>query len=353
MPLIEIITDREQCPVLISRGSLQRWREYLPAQPSRVFFLSEATIWDAHSRRLQLRNEQVHLFEGGEERKRLSSVEAAADWLLENGADRSSVLVAFGGGIVGDMAGFLAAIYMRGIPVIQMPTTLLAQVDASIGGKTGVNLTGGKNLIGTFNQPRAVLIDPEVLDTLPERDFRAGLYEVIKAAVIADPELFEFLDQQRDEILLRSPAALDFIIERSVRVKAEVVARDEHESGLRQILNFGHTIGHALEAETAYTRFLHGEAVARGMRGATKLALLTGLLSPETQRSIDRLIVSYGPGPSASEVSPEGIISRLNRDKKARNGDIRFVLPVRIGATQVVSGVAPGAIRSAVEAALE
>ena len=201
--------------------------------------------------------------------------------MVQRGGDRTSVVIAFGGGIVTDMAGFLAAIFMRGIPVIQIPTTLLAQVDAAIGGKTGVNLVSGKNLIGSFHQPLAVLIDPAVLDTLPDREYRAGLYEIVKAGIIRDAELFAYLADHSADVLAREPDAVDRIIADSVRMKAEVVSGDERESDLRRILNFGHTFGHALEAETGYTRFLHGEAVAWGMRAAVYLAETTGHLSAE------------------------------------------------------------------------
>src|SRR5262249_27508950 len=172
--------------------------------------------------------------------------------MVQRGADRTSMIIAFGGGIVNDMGGFLAAIFMRGIPVVQIPTTLLAQVDAAVGGKTGVNLVSGKNLIGSFHQPAAVLIDPAVLATLPDREYRAGLYEIIKTGVIRSFPLFAFLAGHRDAVLSREPAAVDYIIAESVRIKAEVVTADEREGDLRRILNFGHTFGHALEAETGY-----------------------------------------------------------------------------------------------------
>ncbi len=206
--------------------------------------------------------------------------------MVEAGGDRSSVIVAFGGGIVGDVAGFLAAIFMRGIPVIQIPTTLLAQVDAAVGGKTGVNLVSGKNLLGSFHQPLAVLIDPDVLTTLPEREYRAGLYEIVKCGVIRDADLFDVLDRCARARAAPGPAVLDRIIAAAVRIKAEVVTADEREGDLRRILNFGHTFGHALEAETRYERLLHGEAVAWGMRAATLLAERTGGLAPADAAAI-------------------------------------------------------------------
>src|SRR5207302_2400657 len=212
----------------------------------------------------------------GERYKRLTTIELLAEKLSRLGADRNVVLVAFGGGVVGDVAGLLASLYMRGVDVVQVPTTVLAQLDASVGGKTGVNLRAGKNLLGTFHQPRAVLIDPAVLATLPEREFHSGLYEALKCAVIGNPDLFHQFEQNKDKILKRDPASLERIITDSVHLKASVVSADERENGLRRVLNFGHTIGHALEAETGYRRLLHGEAVAWGMIAATNIALSVG-----------------------------------------------------------------------------
>src|SRR4029077_7021964 len=191
---------------------------------------------------------KVLFFPGGEPNKRLTQLEALAEQMIEGGGDRSSVIIAFGGGIVGDVAGFLAAIFMRGVPVIQIPTTLLAQVDAAVGGKTGVNLVAGKNLLGSFHQPLAVLIDPDVLKTLPEREYRAGLYEIVKCGVIRDAALFDVLDRCSAGVLQQEPAIVERIIADAVRIKAEVVTADEREGDLRRILNFGHTFGHALEA---------------------------------------------------------------------------------------------------------
>src|SRR6266481_1507557 len=230
----------------------------------------------------------------GERSKRLATLEKLAEKLIKQGADRGITLIALGGGVVCDVTGFLASIYMRGVDVIQIPTTVLAQVDAAVGGKTGVNLVAGKNLLGSFHQPLAVLIDPDVLRTLPEREYRAGLYEIVKCGVIRDAELFRVLDDCAPAVLAREPATLDRIIAAAVRIKAEVVSADEREGDLRRILNFGHTIGHALEAETEYSRFLHGEAVAFGMRAATALAERTGDLASGDRALIDRVIARYG-----------------------------------------------------------
>lgn len=352
VPLFHVATGRERYPVLVDRGALAQWREHLPSGCGQVFVVTEENIWRMHGARFEHAPAKVYFLPGGEETKRLATLEAAADWMLSCGADRTSVVVAFGGGIVNDMAGFLAAVFMRGIPVIQAPTTLLAQVDASVGGKTGVNLAGGKNLIGSFHQPLAVLIDPSLLETLPEREYKAGLFEVIKAGVIASPELFDTLAQCRDAIFKRSAALIDSIIAESVRIKAEIVSADERESGLRRLLNFGHTIGHAIEAETGYTRFLHGETVALGMKGAVALAYSSGNLNASDADAITRLIHDYGPIPAADGVSAVNIFQRLRSDKKTVHGRLHFVLPTRIGHAKVFSDLSPELVREAIDASL-
>src|SRR5579863_328584 len=281
MPSFRVETPQRAYDAIVERGCLRRVTEFVPPGAGKLFVVTTADVWDLHGAALKSLNAQVLIFPGGEPRKRLSEVEAFAEQMMAAGGDRSSVVIAFGGGIVGDVAGFLAAIFMRGIPVIQVPTTLLAQVDAAVGGKTGVNLVSGKNLLGSFHQPLAVLIDPDVLKTLPEREYRAGLYEIVKCGVIRDAALFEMLDRCADNVLRQEPEVLDRIIAAAVRIKAEVVTADEREGDLRRILNFGHTFGHALEAETKYQRFLHGEAVAWGMRAAVYLSQLTGHLSAE------------------------------------------------------------------------
>lgn len=290
-------------------------------------------------------------FPGGEKNKRMAAVEALAEQMIAAGGDRSSVVIAFGGGIVTDVAAFTAAVFMRGIPVIQAPTTLLAQVDAAIGGKTGVNLVSGKNLVGAFHQPLGVLIDPTVLNTLPEREYRAGLWEILKAGVIRSRPLFDRMVLERDAVLRQEPETVDAIIAESVRIKAEVVSADEKEGDLRRILNFGHTVGHALEAETHYERFLHGEAVAFGMRAATHLARLAGVLPEAETREILAAIDLYGPIPPASGIDPEALLGRLESDKKTVGGKVHFVLPTTVGATVVKSGIPNDLVLGAIQAA--
>jgi 3-dehydroquinate synthase len=348
----------ESYHVLVGAGLLRRAgaeiRRLLPAKSSRIFLVTSPVVrrhWgdalEESLRRARIGFEVLEMYDG-EPAKRLQAVEQLAEQMVNAGADRRSVVVAFGGGVVGDSAGFLAAIFMRGIPVVQVPTTYLAQVDASIGGKTGVNLRAGKNLIGAFHQPRAVLVDPEVLATLDGRELRAGLFEALKCGVIRDKALFEFMTRHRPKILARDRKALERTIIDSIRVKAAVVSSDEKESGLRRILNFGHTIGHALESATGYSHFLHGEAVAWGMIAASLIARDAGFCSKETAAQITTLVKEYGPLPPVT-CATEEVLRRLSADKKTVAGEVHFVLPQRIGKTAISSDVPPEVVRNAVE----
>ena len=291
---------------------------------------------------------QILQMPDGEPAKKLETIETLAEKLSRLGADRKAVLIAFGGGVVGDVTGLLASLYMRGVELVQIPTTVLAQVDASVGGKTAVNLGAGKNLLGTFHHPRAVLIDPEVLRTLPNREFRAGLYEALKCGVIGNIELFLRFEQNRARILKRDPVELEWLIAQSVRLKAEVVSADEREDGLRRVLNLGHTIGHALEAETGYRRLLHGEAVAWGMIAATNIALSVGRTDSVTAGRIADAVLSLGRLPEVN-VSSRKILARLQSDKKTQNGVVHFILPREIGKVEVASDVPTVAVLDAVE----
>ncbi|HYI94001.1 MAG TPA: 3-dehydroquinate synthase [Bryobacteraceae bacterium] len=356
MPTFQVQTGRENYPCVVERGVLSDIAKYLPPRAGKIFVATTADVWELYGPRvtkgLAAREFHTLIFPGGESTKKFAHVEALAEQMVEAGADRSSVIIACGGGIVNDMGGFLASIFMRGVPVIQIPTTLLAQVDAAIGGKTGVNLKSGKNLIGAFHQPLAVLIDPDALRSLPEREFRAGLFEVVKYGVISSPELFELLEKRSSDVLAQNPDVLDRIIAESVRIKAEVVTADEKESDLRRILNFGHTVGHALEAETEYQRFLHGEAVAFGMNAATELASFVGLLASPAREAILRTVSLYGPIPSLQGIQAESLLRRLISDKKTIQGKIHFVLPERIGKVRVLSGVPEDKVFRAIQAAL-
>ena len=345
MPQFEVSTPQRTYAAVVERGAIGRLPDFLPARHGKLFVVTTEDVWLLHADRVRdalgARPFEVLFFAGGEGNKRMAHVEALAEQMAELGADRSSIVIAFGGGIVTDLAGFLAAIFMRGIPVIQIATTLLAQVDAAVGGKTGSNLVAGKNLVGCFHQPLAVLIDPAVLLTLPEREYRAGLYEIIKTGVIASEPLFRLLAGERDAVLAQHHHVVDHIIAESVRVKAEVVSEDERESGRRKILNFGHTFGHSLEAETHYTGFLHGEAVSWGMRAATYLAHHLGMLEAVDFQSILAVLDRYGPIPSVHGISAEALQSRLVKDKKTIQTKVHFVLPVRIGEVVVRADVPP------------
>ena len=356
VPSYEVNTGHHRYGVVVEPGVVRRVREYLPPRAGKIFITTTRDVWDLHGDSLRQGlaglDHHVLFFPGGEAQKRLVHVEELAEQMMQAGGDRTSVVIAFGGGIVGDMGGFLAAIYMRGIPVIQIPTTLLAQVDAAVGGKTGVNLVAGKNLLGSFHQPRAVLIDPDALRTLPEREYRAGLFEVLKHGVIASVPLFELMEQRRDHVIAQEPEALLYMISESVRIKAEVVSADEREGGLRRILNFGHTFGHALESVTGYSHFLHGEAVALGMLAATRLAQRLQMLDATDAERILHCICQYGPFPSTEGIEPEAVNDRMAGDKKTIGGKIHFVLPDRIGHVEVVSGVDPRESLAALQATL-
>jgi len=284
----------------------------------------------------------------GERHKRLLTVEKTAEKLSRLGADRNAVLLAFGGGVVGDVVGFLASVYMRGISVVQIPTTLQAQLDASIGGKTGVNLSTGKNLLGTFHQPRVVLIDPHLLTTLPERQFRSGLYEAVKCGVIGNPRLFRRLEGVEVSRWRADAKAVTWAVTEAVKLKAAVVSRDEKEGDLRRVLNFGHTLGHALEAESKYVRFLHGEAVAWGMIGATRIAAMTGRIEQKSAERVADAVRALGPLPKIAARS-KTILRLLQADKKTVQGRVHWVLPTAIGKVEIVRDVPDTVVLEAVD----
>jgi len=268
----------------------------------------------------------------GEEFKTLPWASHLYDRLMEERFDRKCALVALGGGVIGDLTGFVAATYMRGIPFVQAPTTLLSQVDSSVGGKTGVNHPLGKNMIGAFYQPRLVTADVDTLNTLPREEFLSGMAEVVKYGVIWDAEFFGFIEANRGAILDKEPVALTHIIKRSCEIKALVVGRDERESGLRAILNYGHTVGHAVESLTNYTGYRHGEAVSIGMAVAAGLAHRMGLCDAGVPERVEALLFSLGlPVKFPRDLKPGAVLESIGHDKKAEGGKVRFVLPKRIG----------------------
>ena len=356
MTTVHVRTAHASYPNVVGRGILGRISEFVPRRASQVFVVTTEDVWKLYGEAFKGgigRECNVLFFPGGEQNKRLSSVEKLADEMLAAGGDRASIVIGFGGGIVTDLAGFLAAIYMRGVPVLQVPTTLLAQVDAATGGKTGVNLAESKNMIGSFHQPIAVLIDPDVLVTLPVRELHAGLFEVIKCGVIRDPELFELFATRMHAIHDHDPELIERLIAAAVRIKAEVVSADEREGDLRRILNFGHTVGHAMEAETGYTRYLHGEAVAWGMLCATRLANLVGMLPDTDANRIRQVICQYGPLPASRDLNPDSLITRLSSDKKTLHGRVHFVLPTAIGTVKVVDNLDGADVRRAIAETLQ
>jgi len=343
-PALTVQTPSAKYPVYVGRNLFPDLaRTVQKSAKGQAFIVTSPEIWALWGKKFlaafpESAQPTVLFLPAGEKFKRMAEVEKLADQLARSGADRSSVLIAFGGGIVGDLGGFLAAIYMRGIEYIQVPTTLLAQVDSSVGGKTGANLAAGKNLIGSFHHPRAVFADLDVLQTLPDREFRAGLFESVKAGIIRDAKLFRFMEQNAEKILARDPAALERVITDSIRMKAGVVALDERESGLRMILNFGHTLGHAIEAATQYRKLLHGEAIAWGMLAALRVALARKTVGPDQAERIEKTILAYGPLPPFRATTAQ-LLEAAGRDKKNRAGTRRFVLPKGIGEAVVVEDV--------------
>jgi 3-dehydroquinate synthase len=338
MPTIRISSSAGAYEVHCGAGILRRAGSLLSRfkDLTGVYILASPTVWNECGRgvmRALTRHKplKIILFDDSESSKDLQTIEALTRQLILAGADRRAAIVAVGGGVVGDVAGFAAASYLRGVRLIHIPTTLVAQVDSSIGGKTGVNLEEGKNLVGAFYPPKLVVTDPELLLTLPHREYRSGLYEVIKYALIADPELFTFLERRMLALLRRDADALAWVIARCIRIKADVVARDEREGGLREILNFGHTLGHALEAATKYRRFRHGEAIAWGMIYATLLGVATNRFKEADATRFIRLIASVGPLPRLSGIRASQLRRILAGDKKSRGGQERWVLPRRIG----------------------
>jgi 3-dehydroquinate synthase len=340
--LISVRTSTGSYTIEIAAGSSARLRAILDAAhvPARRFIVSSQTVWRFHGDELRhVADEEPILLPDGERYKQLATVGRIYDALIRAGADRSSAIVAIGGGVTGDIAGFAAATYLRGIPVVQVPTTLLAQVDSAVGGKVGVNHPMGKNLIGAFHPPATVVVDPTLLSTLPRREFRAGLYEVVKYGVIASRALFDRTAAELTALFAREAAALLPVVSESCRIKATIVEQDERESGIRRHLNFGHTAGHALEAVTKYRRFLHGEAVAYGMLAAAELATARGALPSADRDALSAHIMQMGPLPPINDLSAADIIEATRRDKKVIDGRLHFVVPTKIGAATTVTDV--------------
>jgi 3-dehydroquinate synthase len=291
--------------------------------------------------------DEVHLLDDRETKKELRNIEHVSRLLARAKADRGSLILAVGGGVVGDVVGFAASSYLRGVALVQIPTTLVSQTDSSVGGKTGVNLPEGKNLVGAFYPARLVVVDPQVLKTLSKREFRGGLAEVIKYGIIADAELFAYLEKNMARLLRREEEPLDHVIRRSIEIKAQVVSKDERESGLREILNYGHTFGHALEGETRYRKYQHGEAVAWGMKCAALLGHKIGLTKAADVSRIVALIERLGPLPDWPKVSDASLIEAMRTDKKTRGNKLRFVLSQKIGKAATYDNIPLNAVKHA------
>lgn len=292
----------------------------------------------------------VHAMQAGEPFKRMAAVEAICGTFLAEGLDRTSLVLALGGGVVGDVAGYAAASFMRGIPFIQIPTTIVAQVDSSVGGKTGVNHPLGKNTIGAFHQPLGVLIDMDLLQSLPDRELRAGLAEAIKHGIIADEKLFEFMEQNAAAILAKDPEALAVPIVRSCEIKAAVVAEDEKENGARANLNYGHTFGHAIESVTNYEKFLHGEAIAIGMVAAGALAVELGMVAAAFDARQRSIFAAYGLPVSWAELPADEAIDAMRKDKKVRAGTMKFIVADQIGRVVQRTDITEAQVRAALAA---
>ncbi len=359
--IIHVSTPSATYDISIGRGLLAKLYPQLltlnAGKPFRPFIVTSPNIWKLWSAEALKSfpddsKPRVLKIPAGEKHKRLPTIERLCEELASAGADRDTLLIAFGGGVIGDMTGFLSAIYMRGIPYVQVPTTLLAQVDSSVGGKTGVNLAAGKNLVGSFHHPRAVYVDLDLLSTLPPAELRAGLQESVKAGIIKDRKLFTFMEKTKDPIVSGDIKSLARVIAASIQMKADVVHEDEHESGLRMILNFGHTLGHAIEAATGYRRLLHGEAVGWGSIAALHLGLARGSI---TQAQFDRmanLIHAYGPLPRFQTTAAQ-LVAITGSDKKRRSGRRAFVLPCGIGSVEIVYDVTDQELEAAAQAMLD
>lgn len=354
---LDVALGERRYPIWIGDGALDHATTWRTALRGRQALL----VTDSHVAPLYLGRIRAHLTDiahdaivlpAGEASKSLANVEKVFDALAALGANRDAAILALGGGVIGDLAGFAAASWMRGVDFVQMPTTLLAMVDSSVGGKTGVNTSAGKNLVGAFHQPRAVVIDTSTLATLPPREYRAGLAEVVKYGAIGDAAFFEWLEANADALAARDADALVHAIATSCRHKAGVVARDERENGERALLNFGHTFGHALEAETGYASLLHGEAVAVGMVQAARLSAALGRApAGDAERLaalLNRLELPASPPPGLDGAA---LLARMRLDKKNLSGRLRLVLWNGIGAAEVVPDVDEAAIRAVLGAA--
>ncbi len=354
---VHVDLNEHSYDITIAEGALSSAGEIARSalgKTRRLAIISNSNVYGSYGKEVEKSLKRAgfatvtHLIEDGERAKSIMTAERAWAFLIANRIERGDAIIALGGGVVGDLAGFVAATFQRGVEYIQIPTTLLAQIDSSVGGKTAVNHKLGKNLIGAFHQPRAVIVDPKVLVTLPKRELRAGLYEAIKYGIIRDRGLAGFIQNNLGRIGSLDLPALVTVIERCCRIKAEVVSADEREGGLRRILNFGHTTGHALEAVTFYRRLKHGEAVGYGMKCASAIAEKVGIIGDVEARAIIHSVDALGRLPRIDDLKAQEVIDAMARDKKVTQGKLPLILPTRIGAVVVRDDIAPAVIRDAV-----
>jgi 3-dehydroquinate synthase len=351
---LDVRTATGTYPVLVGEGLTDRLGTLLDERGAgkRRFIVTNPVVWRLHGERLAaaVPGAEVIQVPDGERHKHLATVSRIYEALVTARADRGSAIVAIGGGVIGDMAGFAAATFLRGIALVQVPTTLLAQVDASIGGKVGVNLPSGKNLVGSFYPPRLVVTDTLVLRTLSRRELRAGLYEVIKYGMACSASLFARLQTESQRLLDPESGVLLPIVTECCRIKADVVSADEREAGLRRVLNFGHTAGHAIEALTQYRRFRHGEAVGWGMLAAAHIAMARRLISREDTKALEALTMGLGPLPHVGDLRPVPLIESIRHDKKVVDGTLHMVLPTGIGSHTIVDDVTSRELAAGLEA---
>jgi 3-dehydroquinate synthase len=346
--MVRVALGRASYDIEVGTGNLPRAGEFVVARrkATHAVVITDENVEEPHAHRvaasLVAAGLEVDLLVigAGEQSKCVAVAEHLWQKMLELGTDRKSIVTAVGGGVTGDLAGFVAATYARGLAFLQVPTTLLAQVDSAVGGKVGVNLPAAKNMIGAFWQPLGVLIDTESLDTLPDREYRAGLAEVVKYGIILDAVFFQWLEQHADDLVARQPDVLRYAIAHSCRLKGDIVERDEREeTGLRAVLNYGHTFAHAVETLTGYNELLHGEAVSIGMVCASRLAQRLGMVDQEFTTRQQRVLEAVGLPTVMPNLPVEDMLEAMSRDKKVEHGRLRFVLPTRIGHVELVGDV--------------
>jgi 3-dehydroquinate synthase len=356
--MIEIPVDLgdERYPIAIGHGLVASLPALLAPMAGRHFVIvSDRRVFSLHGSRVEkplrkLGHVSRVLIPGGERHKTRETLAAVHDAFVDAGLQRDGVVVAFGGGVVGDLAGFAAATYMRGVIWVQVPTTLLAMVDSSVGGKVGVNHPRAKNLLGAFHQPRAVVTDPSFLETLPPRERQSGAYELLKCGIIGDRALFQSMRRAPAGLQGWGRAELENAVASACRIKVEIVEKDAREDGLRRVLNLGHTLGHALEAVSGYRRFTHGEAVGWGLMGEAWIAERRGLLSASSFAAITAAVEALGPRPPVADLDPARILDAITHDKKGRQGRVPFVLPTAIGRVVIRGDVQQQEIRQALRA---